>query len=82
MIVDNENFSREYYQCPNSEPSERQEWRRIPKGTAAMVSRGLSLGREGEARAGWRAWEGGGAQDVRLTFNLEGHGWPLVLCAG
>ena len=48
-----------------------------------MVSRGLSLGREGESRARLEGVGGLEAhKDVRLTSPIVGHGWPLVMWRG
>ena len=62
----NENFSGEYHPCPNSEPDELRDARRLPKGAAAGVARRLPRGGRGNPR-----------RDAGITSPRAGHGWPL-----
>ena len=51
----NENFSGEYHPCPNSEPDELRDARRLPKGAAAGVPQGR--GHNISPRRPWMAAE-------------------------
>ena len=76
----NENFSGEYHPCPNSEPDELRDARRLPKGAAAGVARRLPRGGRGNRGLAGGRGRVEARRDAGLTSPLVGHGWPLC-CA-
>ena len=75
----NENFSCRY-QCPNSEPDELRDARRLPQGAAAEVARRLPRGGRGNRGLAGGRGRVEARRDAGLTSPLAGHGWPLC-CA-
>ena len=76
----NENFSGEYHPCPNSEPDELRDARRLPQGAAAEVARRLPRGGRGNRGLAGGRGRVEARRDAGLTSPLAGHGWPLC-CA-
>lgn len=75
----NENFSCRY-PCPNSEPDELRDARRLPQGAAAGVARRLPRGGRGNRGLAGGRGRVEARRDAGLTSPLAGHGWPLC-CA-
>ena len=75
----NENFSCRY-PCPNSEPDELRDARRLPQGAAAGVARRLPRGGRGKRGLAGGRGRVEARRDAGLTSPLVGHGWPLC-CA-